>query len=97
MYSDAARFKSYVMTGEFPMATGSTGFDSVQEVLAEDARFPSSRSSLIAHQGWKLVDLTPSRRCRVSEILERIPDKTYRSVSEVVDAVRSSAALKETT
>jgi len=93
MYSDAARLKSYVKTGEFPMATGSTGLDSVQEVLAEDARFPSSRSSLIDHQGWKLVDLTRNRRCRVSHILEQIPDRTYHSVLEVVDAVRFSQAL----
>jgi len=95
MYSDAARFKTYVGTGKFPMVTGSIGLDSVQEVLAEDARFPSSRSSLTEHQGWKLVDLTPSKRCRISEILENIPDKTYRSISEVVDAVRSSGALPD--
>jgi len=95
MYSDAARFKSFVKTGEFPMVTGSTGLDSVQEVLAEDARFPSSRSSLLEHQGWKLVDLNRSRRCRVSHILEQIPDRTYNSILEVVDAVRSSQALEK--
>jgi len=93
MYKDAARLKSYVEAGRFPMATGSTGLGSLQEVLAEDARFPSSRGSLIEHQGWKLVDLTPSRRRRVSEILEHIPVRTYHSASEVVDAVRSSGAL----
>jgi len=95
MYNDAARLKLYVRTDKFPMATMSIGLDSVQEVLAEDAIFPSPRSSLIEHQGWKLVDLTSSRRCRISEILERVPNKTYRSISEVVDAVRSSGALPD--
>jgi len=93
MYKDAARFKSYAKTGQFPMATGSTGLDSLEEVLVEDAGFPSSRGSLIEHQGWKIVDLTVSRRCRVSEILDQIPERTYHNVSEVIDAVRSSGAM----
>lgn len=89
MYKDAARLKIYKETGEFPMVTKSTGSSSLAEVLREDAKFPSNKKELIRHQGWKLVDFTQDKRIRTSELLERLPEKTYNSLSEVVQALES--------
>ena len=88
MYKDAARLKMYKQTGKFPMATGSTGFKSLEQVLREDAKFPSHKQELIQHQGWKLVDLKEDERVRASDILEKLPEKTYNSLDEVIQALR---------
>ncbi len=87
MYKDAARFKIYKQTGRFPMVTKSTGLNSLKEVLGEDAKFPSSKKELISHQGWKLIDLTEDRRVHASCMLERLPEKTYNSINEVVQSL----------
>jgi uncharacterized protein YecE (DUF72 family) len=89
MYKDAARFKIYKKTGKFPMVTKSTGLGSLMEVLREDAKFPSSKTELINHQGWKLIDLTKDRRVRASYLLEKLPGKTYNSINEVVQTLES--------
>jgi len=92
MYKDAARFKIYKETGKFPMVTKSTGLDSLTEVLREDARFPSSREELIRHQGWKLIDFTEDKRVHATYMLERLPEKTYNSVDDVVETLKSVQA-----
>lgn len=89
MYKDAARLKIYKQTGKFPMVTKSTGLTSLMEVLREDAKFPSSKTELIRHQGWKLIDLTETKRVHASYVLEKLPEKTYNSVSEVVETLTS--------
>jgi len=92
MYKDAARFKIYKETGKFPMVTKSTGLDSLTEVLREDAKFPSSKEELISHQGWKLIDLTEDKRVHATYMLERLREKTYNSVDEVVETLQSVKA-----
>ena len=89
MYKDAARFKIYKQTGNFPMVTKSTGLSSLTEVLREDAKFPSSKGELIRHQGWKLIDLTEDKRVHASRLLEKLPEKTYNSINEVVQTLES--------
>jgi len=89
MYKDAARFKIYKQTGKFPMVTKSTGLGSLMEVLREDAKFPSTKTELIRHQGWKLIDLTKGERVHASYMLEKLPEKTYNSVNEVVQRLES--------
>jgi uncharacterized protein YecE (DUF72 family) len=89
MYKDAARLKIYKQTGEFPMVTKSTGLSSLTEVLREDAKFPSNKDELIDHQGWKIIDLTRTRRAHASNILEELPDKTYNNIQEVVETLGS--------
>jgi uncharacterized protein YecE (DUF72 family) len=69
MSSDAARHMQYKKTGEFIPVTSFTGVDSAREVLAEDARFPLSKSELIDTQGWKVVDLRLNKRVHLSELL----------------------------
>ena len=89
MYKDAARFKIYKNTGKFPTVTKSTGLSSLMEVLQEDAKFPSSKEELISHQGWKLIDLTNTKRVHASHILQKLPEKTYNSLKEIVQTLES--------
>jgi len=84
MYKDAARLKTYKLSGKFPMATGSTGPESLREVLSEDAKFPATKQKLIEDQGWKIIDLTPERRVHASNLLQAIPEKIYNSIDEVI-------------
>jgi uncharacterized protein YecE (DUF72 family) len=83
MNTDAARFKRYAETRTFIPVTAFTGIDSVKAVLQEDAEFPSTRNQLIKHQGWKVIDLTSRKRVRLSELLSKLPEKSYHSVKEV--------------
>jgi len=89
MYKDAARFKAYKQKGKFPSVTRSTGTKSLLEVLREDAKFPSTKQELIRHQGWKIIDLPPEKRIHASEMLQKLPDKTYKKVSEVKEALEN--------
>jgi hypothetical protein len=89
MYKDAARLKVYKQTGMFPRVTESMGLASMQEVLEEDAKFPSTKQALMDDQGWKLFDLNEGERIRARELLQRLPEKTYLNVSEVISCLKS--------
>lgn len=88
MYKDASRLKIYRQTGRFPMATHATGLESLEEDLREDAKFPSSKAELVQDQGWKLVDLSREERVTASELLSRLPDRSYESVEDVIHALK---------
>lgn len=88
MYKDAARFLTFQRTGRFPAATDSVGVGSFEEVLRADARFPATRDELVAHQGWKVVDLDPATRAHAADLLVRLPDRRYRDPEDVLQAVR---------
>ena len=87
MFKDAARFKIYKESGQFPMVTQSTGADSLVEVLKEDAKFPSTKTELIEHQGWKIIDLTPDLRIRASDLLQTLPEKTYYKTDDLLKSL----------
>jgi hypothetical protein len=87
MNTDAARYMRYKKTGKFLPVTSFTGVDSARAVLSEDAKFPMLKSELIENQGWKAIDLTIDKRVHLSELLSKVPDKSYWSVDEVVDAL----------
>jgi len=89
MYKDAARLKIYKQTGKFPMVTRSTGFSSLSEILREDAKFPATKQELIQSQGWKLFDLTNEKRTQAAEFLQKLPNRTYTSVNEVIETLKS--------
>lgn len=91
MNTDAARFKEYKKMGTFLPVTSFTAVNSAKAVLSEDARFPVSKEVLIEQQGWKVIDLTKEKRVHLSEFLARIPEKTYGSLSEVVQALEAVA------
>lgn len=83
MSTDAARFKRYTETGTHMPVTAYLGVESAKAVLQEDAIFPSTKDELIAHQGWKVIDMTAQKRMHLSEQLSRIPYKIYHSLNEV--------------
>jgi uncharacterized protein YecE (DUF72 family) len=89
MYSDAARLKTYRKTGKFPMVTKTTALDSLESVLKQDAAFPSTKQALISDQGWKLFDMREDLRLKASTILERLPDKSYNSLNEVMEELHN--------
>ena len=84
MNTDALRFKNYKETGRFLPVTAYTGIDSAKAVLEEDAKFPSTKTELIRHQGWKVIDLTVGKRVHLSELLSKLPEKTYNGIQEIV-------------
>jgi len=89
MNTDAIRFKEYKKKGTFPAVTSFTGIHSAKAVLSEDARFPSTKEELIERQGWKVIDLTTDRRVHLSELLSKLPERTYGSLEEVVDSLKA--------
>jgi hypothetical protein len=84
MNVDAIRFKQHKETGTFIPVTQFTGVDSARAVLNEDARFPSTKAELIEHQGWKVIDLTDSKRVHLSDLLSKLPEKNYDSLETLV-------------
>jgi len=84
MSSDASRFKKYKETKEFARVTDFTGVASARAVLQEDTRFPLTKAELAKHQGWKVIDLTADKRVHLSELLHKLPEKTYYGVEEVI-------------
>ncbi len=84
MNGDALRFQKHLETGNFLPVTSATGVDSAKAVLAEDATFPTSKSELIKKQGWKVIDVKQNKTAHLSEFLNRIPDKNYSHINEVV-------------
>jgi uncharacterized protein YecE (DUF72 family) len=89
MNTDAFRFAQYKKTGRFLPVTAYTGLDSARAVLSEDASFPSSKESLISDQGWKVIDLSAEKRVHLSDLLSKIPEKTYVSLNEVIYALKA--------
>ncbi len=87
MYRDAARLKTFLNSGKFPSLTGQVGLESLSEVLSEDTRFPTSKSRLVDEQGWKLFDVTAEERVRARVFLERLPEKTYTTINEVLSSL----------
>jgi uncharacterized protein YecE (DUF72 family) len=87
MYSDAARFSHYKKTGSFLPVTSYIGVDSARAVLAEDASFPSTRTNLKTKHGWKVIDLTKDKKVHLSGVLNRIPNKTYTNLDELIKEI----------
>jgi uncharacterized protein YecE (DUF72 family) len=90
MYKDAARLKTYRQTGKFPMVTRSTGLSSLEEVLREDARFPSTKKELAASQGWKLFDVTEAERVHAKDFLQELPEGTYNNIGDIIVALEKT-------
>lgn len=89
MFKDAARLKIFKETGKFPSITDSTGLSSLKEVLSEDAKFPSTKEELIKHQGWKVFDLTSMERIHAYKILDKLPERNYNSLDEVLQELET--------
>ncbi len=92
MYSDAARLKVHQKSGTFPKVTKATGLESLKAVLEEDAKFLATKSELIEKQGWKVFDLTEKEHVHASTLFEKLPDRKYSGVQEVIGALKEHAS-----
>jgi uncharacterized protein YecE (DUF72 family) len=90
MNTDAIRFVKFKQTGQFLPVSPFTGKKSIQFVLAEDISFPASRQQLIDKEGWKVVDLTPDKRVHLVDVLSKLPEKQYGSVTDVLFALEDT-------
>jgi len=90
MYKDAARYKTYKGSGKFPKVTSYIGLESLRAVLKEDSSFPTGKEALIKHQGWKIIDLMDNRRIHAKELLQKLEEKTYKDIDEVIEHLQSS-------
>jgi len=91
MYRDAARLKTFLNSGKFPSLTGQSGLESLNQVLSEDATFPTSKSRLVDEQGWKLFDITAEERVRARVFLEKLSEKTYTNIEEVLSSIKETS------
>jgi hypothetical protein len=91
MYTDAARLKSYRKTNKFPMVTRSIGLHSLEAVLGEDAIFPIKKEELVQDQGWKLFDMTEEKRVRAEDLLQKLPDREYSNINDVIQTLYTIA------
>jgi len=73
MYKDAARFLEFRSSGMLPPATRTRGQRALEEVLAPDARFPTTRDALLRDHGWKVIALDDGRNVHASKVLSRLP------------------------
>ncbi len=92
MYKDAARLKVYEKSGSFPKVTKATGLASLRIVLEEDAKFPATRDELVEKQDWKVFDLTETAHVHARILLEKLPDRKYSGVQEVIRALKEHAS-----
>jgi uncharacterized protein YecE (DUF72 family) len=88
MYRDAARLKTFLASGKFPPLTGQVGLGSLGEALKEDTRFPTSKSQLMGEQGWKLYDRSVEERARARELLEKLPERTYTTLEDILKSLK---------
>jgi len=92
MYKDAARFAEFHSTGTLRPATRQRGIPAVEEVLAPDARFPTTHDDLLRDHGWKVVTTEDGRNVHAAAYLSRLQGGSLGSLSEVIDGLSSSGA-----
>jgi uncharacterized protein YecE (DUF72 family) len=89
MYQDAARFLTFKRTGTFPPTGEARGLSSLEEALRPDARFPASKDDLVAGQGWKVFDVDDRTRAHAAMVLEKLSDRVYADLAEVMSELRT--------
>jgi len=60
---------------------------------AERAAPDATRAALLRDHGWKVVDADDGTRVHASRFLGALPDRTFRSLEEVIAEVDESAVL----
>ncbi len=88
MYTDAARLKVYQKSCTFPNVTKTTGLASLKSVPEEDSKFPATRGELIEKQGWKVFDLSDTEHLHARVLLEKLPDRKYGNIEELIGALK---------
>ncbi|MEM2320903.1 MAG: DUF72 domain-containing protein [Candidatus Bathyarchaeia archaeon] len=92
MFDDARRFKFYIRSGSFPPLTGNYGLEAVKALICS-AKYPTTKRSLIERVGWRLIEIDPSKQARLSEVLNAIPEKTYKNPEEILEELKSHVKL----
>ncbi|MEM2970878.1 MAG: DUF72 domain-containing protein [Candidatus Bathyarchaeia archaeon] len=88
MFDDGIRFVEYLSKGKFPKITGSTGLDSIREVI-EKTRYPTTKAMLMKRLGWRLVEEEEGKQIRLSTFLADLPAKTYKNPEELLKDIKS--------
>src|SRR5712691_6283416 len=91
MYRDAARLKTFLSSRKFPSLSEQIGLESLGEGFKEDAIFPTSKSQLVNLQVWKLYDKTAEERARAGEVLQRLPERTYTNIDDVLASLKGTS------
>lgn len=86
MYDDAIRIKTYIEDNYFLPIYPVKGLAAVRMAILENPKFPASKKELIKLHGWKVVD-TENKRIRMSKILEKIDDRVYRSLNDLLKEI----------
>ncbi len=89
MYKDAARLKIFQKSGNFPRVTKKLGIESLEEVLREDTKLPATKKELVEKQGWKVIDLTETERIHARYYLEKLPEKKYEKIEEIIKELQN--------
>lgn len=83
MFEDATRLTDYQRTGRFKPLFKTLGWDSVLEVIGK-TKYPVSRSSLMNHFGWRLVEIERGHQVRLSQVLSKLSKRSYGSPEEII-------------
>ena len=94
MYDDAIRMKEYIYKDVILPIYIPQGVPAIKRALMEKPVYPATKKQLIRDHGWKVVDLNRYKRVRFKELLEKIDDRVYRSVDEVVEEVKRVAGIE---
>lgn len=89
MNIDASRLKYYRLKGEFPRAYGLTGLEAVKQEIMSDVKFPTNKDELIKYQGWKVIDWNDKKRIKLSSILSFLPQKSFITIDDLMDSLKS--------
>jgi len=92
MFEDALRFKSLIEKGSLPSLTGATGINSIRTVI-QRARYPLTKSRLIAKLGWRLFEVHEGVQMRLEKVLRSLPQQTYRNPDEIIETIKRMRLL----
>ncbi len=87
MWEDGRRFQTYLKTGVLPPLTETVGLDSIREILKR-TRFPATKSGISKSVGWRLAEARNGEEVSLDALLAKLPNKAFKSIDEVVDALR---------
>ncbi len=89
MIYDAARAQEYNRSGNFLSVTGKFGIQSILDAIKEHEYYPITKKDLLENHGWKIYDKSPDEHERISKVLIKIPNKTYKNRFELFSAIES--------
>jgi uncharacterized protein YecE (DUF72 family) len=90
MYEDASRMRTIIRTGkdqERPR-NAPLGLSSLKQVIAASRpKYPVTKQKLIDDFRWKTFDRDPGERVHIVDVLQKLDDRSYRSVEDVIGSL----------